>query len=65
MTPTTNKGRRGWGKDTRCGRGHDLTIPDSVRLTAEGKRKCRECSSCWERERYAAKRQAQLQEQTA
>ncbi len=63
MTPTTNKGRRGWGKDTRCGRGHDLTAHDAVRFTAEGKRKCRKCAAYYERERYKAKLAAQ--EQTA
>ena len=65
MTPTTNKGRRGWGKDTRCGRGHDLLKPGAVILTSTGGRKCRECAAYYERERYEAKRQAQIQEQTA
>lgn len=63
MTPTTNKGRRGWGKDTHCGRGHDLLKPGAVIITSTGGRKCRECAAYYERERYEAKLAAK--EQTA
>lgn len=64
MSPTTNKGR-GWGKDIRCGRGHDLLKPGAVLLTSSGGRKCRECLACWERERYAKRKARLQQEQTA
>jgi len=42
--------------DGRCGAGHDVSDPEAVYMSSDGKRRCRECSLARQRKWQACKR---------
>lgn len=43
-------------RERRCHKGHDLTVPENVRMSADGRIRCRLCAVAYQQEYRKAKR---------